>query len=193
MTAPSPDDRATRLRELAAVFARLGIVAFGGPAAHVAMMEDEFVERRQWMSRQELLDLVAASNLIPGPNSTELAIHIGYARAGIPGLIVAGACFIVPAALIVGLLAAAYVQWGTLPVGQELMAWVQPVVLVIIFGALMKLAKTACRTRTLTMIAILAGLGQLALSMAGVRSAVLCVMFPLKYATNNPTRHRDTF
>ena len=87
------------LREVAAVFLRLGLTAFGGPAAHVALMQAEVVERRRWLSRERFLDLVAAVNLIPGPNSTELAIHLGYLRAGWPGLLVAGACFIVPAAL----------------------------------------------------------------------------------------------
>jgi hypothetical protein len=108
MHAPTPlptADRPTPLRELALLFLKLGTVAFGGPAAHVAMMEDEVVRRRGWMTREAFLDYVGATALIPGPNSTELAIHIGLARAGWPGLLVAGACFILPAALIVGALA----------------------------------------------------------------------------------------
>src|SRR5207245_8045518 len=93
----------------------LGATSFGGPAAHIAMMEDEVVRRRGWLTRADFLDLLGATNLIPGPNSTELAIHIGHRRAGWPGLLVAGACFIVPAMLIVLALAWAYVRFGRLP------------------------------------------------------------------------------
>src|SRR5579871_3997394 len=105
----------TSLRELAAFFLRLGTTAFGGPAAHIAMMEDELVRRRRWLSRESFLDLLGASNLIPGPSSSELAIHIGYLRAGWIGLVVAGVCFILPAAMIVGVLAWLYVRFGALP------------------------------------------------------------------------------
>src|SRR3954454_2574337 len=94
-------DEKTSLAEIALLFARLGATAFGGPAAHIAMIEDEVVRRRRWLSQQEFLDLLGATNLIPGPSSTELAIHIGHRRAGWPGLLVAGTCFIVPAALMV--------------------------------------------------------------------------------------------
>src|SRR5687767_6544979 len=94
-------ERTARLSEVAWLFLRLGATAFGGPAAHIAMMEDEVVGRRKWVTREELVDLLGATNLIPGPNSTELAIHLGHRRAGWPGLLVAGACFILPAALIV--------------------------------------------------------------------------------------------
>src|SRR3954463_13091807 len=101
-----PVHRASRtpLWEVARVFLRLGVVSFGGPAAHVALMEEEIVRRRRWLTRESFLDLLGAANLIPGPNSTELAIHVGFARAGWPGLLVAGACFIVPAAVSVGAL-----------------------------------------------------------------------------------------
>src|SRR3990170_6080496 len=112
----------TSLRELAMLFLRLGTTSFGGPAAHIALMEDEVVRRRQWLTRERFLDYVGATNLIPGPNSTELAIHIGLARAGWPGLLVAGACFILPAALIVGALAGAYVRYGALPQAAGLLA-----------------------------------------------------------------------
>src|SRR4051794_29543128 len=107
--------RAQRLRELAALFLRLGLTAFGGPAAHIALMEDEVVARRGWLTRAEFLDLLGATNLIPGPNSTEMAIHIGHRRAGMAGLVVAGVAFIVPAALMVGAIAWAYARWGALP------------------------------------------------------------------------------
>jgi chromate transporter len=102
-----------RLTEVAWLFFKLGITAFGGPAAHIAMMHDETVKRRQWLSDQEFLDLVGATNLIPGPNSTEMAIHVGFLRAGWLGLIVGGLCFIVPAMLIVMVLAWIYVQFGS--------------------------------------------------------------------------------
>jgi chromate transporter len=104
-----------RLTEVAKLFLKLGMTAFGGPAAHIAMIHDETVKRRQWLSDQEFLDLVGATNLIPGPNSTEMAIHIGFLRAGWRGLIVRGACFIVPAMLIVLLLAWVYVRFGATP------------------------------------------------------------------------------
>src|SRR5438132_9385129 len=104
-----------RLTELAALFLRLGILGFGGPAAHIAMMRDEVVRRRRWMTDQMFLDLVGATNLIPGPNSTEMAIHIGYARAGWRGLLVAGACFIIPAMVIVLVFAWAYPRYAAVP------------------------------------------------------------------------------
>src|SRR6185369_9924139 len=116
----------TPLRELAFVFLRLGLTAFGGPAAHIGLMENEFVRRRQWLTHQEFLDLLGATNLIPGPNSTEMAIHIGRARRGVPGLIVAGACFILPAMLIVLGCAWAYVRYGRLPQVQALLYGVKP-------------------------------------------------------------------
>ncbi|HEY8902916.1 MAG TPA: chromate transporter [Chthoniobacterales bacterium] len=122
MSLASEDEKAesgspagSRLRELAILFFKLGTIAFGGPAAHVAMMEEEVVRRRKWLSHDEFLDLFAATNLIPGPNSTELAIHIGHKRAGWPGLLVAGTCFILPAMCIVMALGWAYVAFGKLP------------------------------------------------------------------------------
>jgi chromate transporter len=137
------DDRPGRLGELAGVFLKLGSISFGGPAAHIALMRHEFVERRQWLGDREFLDLVGATNLIPGPNSTEMAIHIGLQRAGWPGLVVAGACFILPAVVIVGLLAALYVQLGSLPETQALFYGVKPVVVAIVAIALWRLARAA--------------------------------------------------
>ncbi|MFT3916810.1 MAG: chromate efflux transporter [Anaeromyxobacteraceae bacterium] len=133
------------LREVAAVFLRLGLTAFGGPAAHVALMQAELVERRRWVSRERFLDLVAAANLIPGPNSTELAIHLGYLRAGWPGLLVAGACFIVPAALSTAGLAWAYLRFGALPDAVAVLAAVKPVVFVIVADALWKFLRSSVR------------------------------------------------
>ncbi len=140
-----PKEKKQRLLELALVFSKLGITAFGGPAAHIAMMDDEVVKRRQWMSREQLLDLLGITNLIPGPNSTELAIHIGLERAGWLGLLVAGTCFILPAMLIVWALAAIYGQYQTIPQVDWLLYGVKPVIIAIILQALWKLGKSAVK------------------------------------------------
>jgi chromate transporter len=134
-----------RLQELALLFLKLGTIAFGGPAAHIALMRDEVVERRRWMTDQEFLDLVGATNLIPGPNSTEMAIHIGYARARWLGLIVAGMSFIVPAMLIVLALAWAYVRYGRTPEAAWLLYGVKPVVIAVVLHALWNLGKAAVK------------------------------------------------
>jgi len=144
------------LRGLALLFLRLGVTAFGGPAAHIAMMEDEVVRRRGWLTRDEFLDLIGATNLIPGPNSTELAIHIGRRRAGFPGLLVAGASFIVPAAVLTGGFAWAYVRFGRLPEASSILYGVKPVIIAVIAQALFGLARNAVRTRRLAMLAALA-------------------------------------
>ncbi|HVN15540.1 MAG TPA: chromate efflux transporter, partial [Anaerolineales bacterium] len=133
------------LLDLIKLFLKLGITAFGGPAAHIAMMHDETVKRRQWLTDEEFLDLLGATNLIPGPNSTEMAIHIGYLRAGILGLIVAGACFILPAMLIVMGLAWVYVKFGSLPQVTWLLYGVKPIIIAIIAQALWSLGRTAIK------------------------------------------------
>jgi chromate transporter len=140
-----PTQQRQRLQELALVFFKLGTIAFGGPAAHIALMDDEVVKRRQWMSREKLLDLLGVTNLIPGPNSTELAIHIGYERAGWKGLIVAGTSFILPAMLIVWALAAIYVRYRALPQVDWLLYGVKPVIIAIVLQALWKLGKSAIK------------------------------------------------
>jgi chromate transporter len=118
------------------LFLRLGAAAFGGPAAHIAMVEEEVVRRRRWLTREEFLDLLGATNLIPGPNSTELAIHVGRRRAGWPGLLVAGTCFILPAALIVLLLAWMYVRFRTVPPADALLYGIKPVLIgAVLFGS----------------------------------------------------------
>jgi chromate transporter len=150
----SPDEQRQRLKELAAVFFRLGCVAFGGPAAHVAMMDDEVVKRRQWMSREKLLDLIGVTNLLPGPNSTELAVHIGYERAGWKGLFVAGGCFILPAMTIVWILAALYARYQTVPQVEWLLYGIKPVIIAIIVQALFKLGKKAIKDVPTTIAAI---------------------------------------
>jgi chromate transporter len=132
----------TKLKDLAIVFTKLGAIAFGGPAAHIAQIELEMVQRRQWLSREKLLDLLSISNLIPGPNSTELVIHVGLERAGILGAIVAGVCFIVPAMLLVWGLAIAYVEYQTMPVVGWLLYGVKPVIIAIIVQSLSKLGRS---------------------------------------------------
>jgi chromate transporter len=124
------------VREVARVFLTLGTIAFGGPAAHIAMMDDEIVRKRGWVTRERFLDLLGATNLIPGPNSTEMAIHLGFLRAGWQGLLVAGACFILPAMTITGLLAWAYVRYGALPEMLWLLYGVKPVIIAIVVQAL---------------------------------------------------------
>ncbi len=140
----SPDK--TTLIELAGLFLRIGFTSFGGPAAHTAMMHTEIVTRRGWLNDKEFLDLVSASNLIPGPNSTELAIHIGYRRAGWSGLIVAGMCFILPAFLIVLWLAWLYVRFNTVPAMDGLLYGVKPVVAAIVLHALWGLGRKVLKT-----------------------------------------------
>ena len=171
-TAPPPRERGG-LGEVARAFLKLGIVAFGGPAAHVAMMEDEFVVHRKWISRQHFLDLIGATNLIPGPNSTEMTMHVGYERAGWRGLFVAGACFIGPAVLLTGLAAWAYVRFGSLPAVEPLLYGIKPAVLAIILGALWRLGKKAVTGWRLAVLAaavaaaVLAGLGEVWALLAG--------------------------
>ena len=152
-------DRRQRLVELALVFLKLGTIAFGGPAAHIAMARQEIVERRRWLTESEFLDRVGAANLIPGPSSTELVIHIGHRRAGWPGLIVAGCCFILPAAISVGVLAWMYVRFGSLPAVAGLLYGVKPVVIAVILQALWSFSRTAIRSRWLALVgAVAAGL-----------------------------------
>ncbi|MEH2258859.1 chromate efflux transporter [Nostoc sp.] len=143
----------SRLGELANLFFKLGVIGFGGPVAHIAMIEDEVVKRRQWLTREHFLDLLGATNLIPGPNSTEMAIHIGYIYAGWLGLIVSGVCFVLPAVLITGGFAWVYVAYGTLPQVAPLLYGIKPAVLAIIINALWGLAKKAVKTRQLLVIA----------------------------------------
>ncbi len=158
---PGPDHR---LWEVARLFLKLGVTAFGGPAAHIAIMHDEVVRRRGWLSDDAFLDLVGATNLIPGPNSTEMAIHLGYLRAGWPGLVVGGLCFIVPAMMMVMGLARAYVAYGSSPQAGWLLYGVKPVVIAIIAQALWTLGRKAVKTPWLAVV----GLAVLALSFAGV-------------------------
>lgn len=141
----SQDRSETSLGELARLFLKLGTIAFGGPAAHIAMMEEEVVRRRRWLDHERFLDLLGATNLIPGPNSTEMAIHIGLVRAGWRGLVVAGSCFILPAMLIVWILASLYVRYGSLPEATFLLYGIKPVIIAIVVQALWGLGKSAVK------------------------------------------------
>jgi chromate transporter len=158
------EDQPTTLWEIARLFLKLGTTAFGGPAAHVAMLQHEVVERRSWLSREEFLDHLGASNLIPGPTSTELVIHVGRKKGGWPGLLVAGICFILPAALMVGVIAWGYVRFGKLPAVSGLLYGVKPVVIAVIVQAMWKLGRTAIKRASLAMVAVVA----LLLSVMGV-------------------------
>ncbi len=144
----------SNLKEVASVFFKLGCFAFGGPAAHIAMMEQEVVERRKWMTREHYLDLIGATNLIPGPNSTEMTMHCGHERAGKAGLFVAGICFIVPAIVITGLLAWLYTKYGELPAVAPFLVGIKPAVLAIIAQAVLKLGKKAVKNTELIILGI---------------------------------------
>lgn len=157
------------LGEVARVFLTLGVIGFGGPAAHIALMREELVRRRRWVSEQQFLDLLGATNLIPGPNSTEMAIHLGYVRAGWLGLIVGGACFIAPAMVIVMALAAVYVAFGTRPETVAVLYGVKPVMIAIVVQALWALTRTAVKTPTLAV----GGAVIVALALAGVNEIAL--------------------
>ena len=157
------------LREVAAVFLKLGVIGFGGPAAHIALMRDEVVKRRRWLSDEAFMDLLGMTNLIPGPNSTEMAIHLGARRAGPAGLIVGGACFIVPAMLLVLALAWAYVTHGTRPEATGLLYGIQPVVIAVVVQAMWNLGRTTVRGPLSAAVAVAAIIGYF----AGVNELVL--------------------
>ncbi len=175
--------RKARFLEVIKVFAKLGWLAFGGPASHIAMMDDEIVTRRQWMSRERFLDLMGATNLIPGPNSTEMTMHCGYERAGIPGLFAAGISFIFPAVLISLFLAFLYVKYGSLPAVEPFIIGIKPAVLAIIASAIFKLGKKALKNWQLgilglaVLLASILGLNEvLALLLAGLLGATAFIL-----------------
>ena len=180
------------LKEVAFVFFKLGCIAFGGPAAHIALMEDEIVNKRQWMSRQHFLDLIGATNLIPGPNSTEMTMHCGHERAGISGLFVAGITFIFPAVVITGIFAWLYAEYGQLPQVEPFIYGIKPAVLAIIAGAIFKLSKKALKgwelgiLGTLVLTVSILGINEiLALLVAGVIGAFY---FYTKYKLSGSTK-----
>ncbi|MWB94963.1 chromate efflux transporter [Flavobacterium sp. GA093] len=156
--------RDIRIKEIAQLFLKLGLIGFGGPAAHIAMMQQEVVAKRKWMSEQHFLDLLGATNLIPGPNSTEMAIHIGYDKGGWKGLLVAGMCFIFPAVFITGIFAWLYKQYGQLPEIQPFIYGIKPAIIAIIIGAIFPLAKKSIKSILLAFI----GIAVLVLSLFGI-------------------------
>jgi chromate transporter len=153
-----------QLKEVAQLFFKLGCIGFGGPAVHIAMMEEEVVRKRQWMTHQHFLDLIGATNLIPGPNSTEMAIHIGRERAGWKGLIVAGFCFIFPAVVITGIFAWAYKQYGSLPAVAPFIYGIKPAIISVIVSLMISLGRKALKTVELGVI----GIGCAIASVAGM-------------------------
>jgi chromate transporter len=158
------DSKAHKLTEICLLFLKLGTTSFGGPAVHIAMMEEEVVRKRKWLTHQRFLDLVSMTNLIPGPNSTELAIHIGHLRAGWLGLIVAGISFIVPAMVIVLGCAWFYVRFGQVPQVASIFYGIKPVVIAIVLQALWSLGTSIIKSRTDTMVVVVAT----ALSFVGI-------------------------
>ncbi|WP_319504249.1 chromate efflux transporter [Bacteroides graminisolvens] len=153
-----------RLREIAGLFLKLGFLSFGGPAAHIAMMEAEVVKKRKWMDADHFLDLIGATNLIPGPNSTEMAMHCGHERAGLRGLVVAGVAFIFPAVLITSLFAWLYVTYGQLPEAEPFIYGIKPAVVAIIASAVITLGKKALKAKELYVLGALC----VVLSLVGV-------------------------
>lgn len=145
----------SKLAEVAKVFLKLGIIGFGGPAVHIAMMEEEIVSKRQWISHEHFIDLIGATNLIPGPNSTEMALHCGHERAGWKGLIIAGACFILPAVIITAILAWAYRQYGTLPQVAQFIYGIKPAIIGVVMSLMITLGKKALKSVELGMIGII--------------------------------------
>jgi len=162
-------EKEDRLKELAYVFLKLGATAFGGPAAHIAMMRQEIVIKRQWITEEHFLDMIGGTNLIPGPNSTEMAIHIGKVRAGWKGLLVAGLCFIFPAVMITLLIAYFYRQYGQLPAVQPFIYGIKPAIISVILSAVYPLAKKSLKTLQLWTI----GITVLILSLLGVNEILL--------------------
>lgn len=150
------------LREVASVFLRLGCLGFGGPLVHIAMMEEEIVQKRRWMSGEHFLDLVGATNLIPGPNSTEMTMHCGHERAGWKGLVVAGMCFILPAVIITGIIAWAYQRYGSLPDVQIFFYGIKPAILAIVSALMISLGRRALKSVLLGLLGLLAAVAALA-------------------------------
>lgn len=157
------------IKEIAKLFFKLGVIGFGGPAAHIAMMQDEVVRKRKWMDEQHFLDLIGATNLIPGPNSTEMAIHIGYDRGGWKGLIVAGLCFIVPAVLITAVFAVLYKNYGQLPALQPFVYGITPAIIAIIAAAVYPLAKKSLKSTQLWII----GIAAMVLNFVGISEIIV--------------------
>ncbi|MFI5151289.1 MAG: chromate efflux transporter [Bacteroidia bacterium] len=191
----------TELKQLASLFSRLGFTAFGGPAAHIALMQQEVVVKKKWMTEEHFLDLIGATNLIPGPNSTEMALHIGQERAGWKGLLVAGMCFILPAVCITAVFAYLYKEYGTLPSIQPFFYGIKPAIIAVVLGAIFPLAKKSLKSTELILIGIAAlllsilhfneiyvlfGAGFLAMSIASIRSGNTFSLLPLPLLQSAP-------
>jgi chromate transporter len=174
------------LGEIAVVFLKLGTIAFGGPAAHLAMMEEEFVRRRRWLTHSDFLDRLATANLIPGPSSTEVAIFVGQLKRGWRGLIVAGCCFIIPAATIASVIAWAYMRFGSLPKVDGIFSAIKPAVVAIVIQALGKLGRTGVRTIPLAVIAVIAA----AMNLLGLSPVLVLVAAGLISAATSTTKNR---
>ncbi|MGO8836317.1 MAG: chromate efflux transporter [Limisphaerales bacterium] len=169
---PTLQQKLANLFDVASLFLRLGATAFGGPAAHIALMEKEVVVERGWLSRPEFLDLLGMVNLIPGPNSTEMAILIGHRRAGWPGLLLGGLCFILPATLIVTVIAWAYVHFGKLPLAEGLLYGIKPVIIAVVVQAMWNLGRIAVKTWLLGMV----GVGTVVLAYRGINPLLVLLI-----------------
>jgi chromate transporter len=182
------------LKDIAKLFLKLGFIGFGGPAAHIAMMQDEVVTKKKWLTEQHFLDLIGATNLIPGPNSTEMAIHIGHEKGGRKGLLIAGLCFISPAVFITGFFAYLYKQYGQLPAIQPFIYGIKPAIIAIILGAIFPLAKKSLKSTELiiigglTLLAALYNINQIYLMFGAGLGALL-----LAYLKNSRTDHLNNF
>lgn len=181
----------TKLSDIAKLFLKLGIIGFGGPAAHIALMENEVVRKRNWLTPERFLDLIGATNLIPGPNSTEMAIHIGYEKGGWKGLLLAGVCFILPAVIITGCVAYFYKSYGQLPAIQAFIYGIKPAIIAIILGAIFPLAKKALKSSALIIIALLVlvaallGVNEIYLMFGAGFSALLLAFLRSNHTTAN--------
>lgn len=202
-SSPGPERPTRALAEVVALFLKLGIIGFGGPASHIAMMRDEVVRRRRWLDDARFLDLLGMTNLIPGPNSTEMAMHLGYVRAGWPGLVVGGVCFIAPAMVIVLALAWAYVAYGGRPEASAALYGIKPVIIAVVVQAAWALTRTAVKGPLLgvvgvaTVVLYAAGVNELAvlvggglvmlIARGGRRSGALLFVLPLSPAASAVT------
>jgi len=179
------------IKEIVRLFLKLGFLGFGGPAAHIAMMQQEVVAKRKWMSEQHFLDLLGATNLIPGPNSTEMAIHIGYDKRGWKGMLAAGLCFILPAVFITGVFAFLYRKYGHLPEVEPFVYGIQPAVISVILGAIYPLAKKSVKTFFLAIMAITV----LIASLFGINEIYLMFgagLFGVAYFYVRTIKHQNT-
>ena len=165
------NEKKKRFKEIALVFLKLGIFSFGGPAAHIALMDDEIVKKRNWLTRENFMDLLGATNLIPGPNSTELAIHLGYERGGLLGLVIAGTAFIIPAMAIVLVIAILYAKFGELPEVSSILYGIKPVIMSIIMHALYRLGRSVIKSKLTAVV----GVSVVALSFVGIDEIPLLI------------------